>query len=203
MRRAVLFAVTTLLILALPAERSPAQVMDIITAPKTLIDRAIEARSAKDILTDNRIVGDINRIMVELGTIKASTEIYEQHLLITGIFNDKATYDKFLSGVKNVKGVKKLYWHVTQMSKEEEERGEKDGTLLKWTDALALDVKVGFNLTKTRGIADVNFRVAVDSYANVYILGRARSQPEMGKVTKVVRETGGVKKMFNYAIVRP
>jgi len=203
MRRAVLFAVMTLLILAHPAQRGAAQVLDIITAPKTLIDRAIEARSAKDILTDNRIVGDINRIMVELGTIKASTEIYEQHLLITGIFNDKASYDKFLAGVKNVKGVKKLYWHVTHMSKEEEERGEKDKTLLKWTDAMALDVKVGFNLTKTRGIADVNFKVAVDSYANVYILGRARSQPEMEKVIRVARNTSGVKKLFNYAIVRP
>lgn len=203
MRRIALFAILVLSAAISPAKNSPAQVLDIITAPKTLVDRAIEARSAKDILKDNRIVADINRIMVELGTIKASTEIYEQHLLITGIFNDKAIYDKFLTGVKNVKGVKKLYWHVTYMTKEEEERGKKEGTLLSWTDALALDVKVGFNLTKTRGIADVNYRVAVDSYANVYIMGRARSQPELNKVINISRETSGVKKLFNYAYVKP
>lgn len=203
MRRLALFAVTTLTLLPLGARPGPAQVMDLLTAPKTLVDRAIEARSAKDILIDNRIVGDVNRIMVELGTIKASTEIYEQRLLITGIFNDKPTYDKFLGKVKEVKGVKKLYWHVVYMPKEEEEKGKKDGKLLDWKDALALDLKVGFNLTKTRGIADVNFRVAVDSYANVYILGRARSQPEMNKVINISRETSGVKKLYNYAVVRP
>ena len=32
---------------------------------------------------------DINAIMAKLGTIKASTEIYEQRLLITGLFDDK------------------------------------------------------------------------------------------------------------------
>lgn len=203
MRRVALFAILALLAAISPTHHSPAQVLDIITAPKTLVDRAIEARSAKDILRDNRIVGDVNRIMVELGTINASTEIYEQHLLVTGIFNDKAIYDKFLTGVKNIKGVKKLYWHVTYMTKAEEEKGKKEGKLLSWTDAIALDVKVGFNLTKTRGIADVNFRVAVDSYANVYIMGRARSQPEMNKVINISRETSGVKKLFNYAYVKP
>lgn len=203
MRRLARFAATALFILPLGAQPGSAQVMDVITAPKTLVDRAIEARSAKDILIDNRIVGDVNRIMVDLGTIKASTEIYEQHLLITGIFNDKRLYDEFYARVKEVKGVKKLYWHVVYMTEEDEEKGEKEGKLLDWKDALALDVKVGFNLTKTRGIADVNFRVAVDSYANVYIMGRARSKPEMNKVVNISRETSGVKKLYNYAIVRP
>ncbi len=203
MRRLALFAVMSLLALPFGAPPGQAQVLDIITAPKTLVDRAIEARSARDILTDNRIVGDVNRLMVKFGTIKASTEIYEQHLLVTGIFNDKALYDQFLAGVKEIKGVKKLYWHVVYMTEQEEEKGKKEGKLLDWKDALALDVKVGFNLTKTRGIADVNFRVAVDSYANVYILGRARSQPEMNKVVNITRETSGVKKLYNYAFVRP
>jgi hypothetical protein len=34
-------------------------------------------------------------------------------------------------------------------------------------------------------------------------MGRARSKPEMKKAVKVSRETEGVKKLYNYAIVRP
>ncbi len=203
MPRLSLIAVIVALALAAPAPQAAGQLLDILTAPKTLVDRAIEARSSKDIYEDNKIVTKVNGIMVDLGTIRASTEIYEQLLLITGIFNDKAKYDKFLAGVKKVKGVKKLYWHVTHMSKAAQEKGLKDKKLLAWDDTLALDAKIGINLTGTRGIADVNFRVAVDSYANVYLMGRARSRPELDKALKVVRETKGVKRLYNYAIVRP
>ena len=180
-----------------------AQILDILTAPKTLIDRAIEARSSMDIYEDNKIVAKINVIMVDLGTIKASTEIYEQRLLITGLFNDKKIYDKFYAEVKKVKGIKKLYWHVDYMPKAEQERREKNKELLQWDDALSLDIKVGVSLVSTRGIADVNFRVAVDAFSNVYLMGRARSKPELKKALKVSRETKGVKRLINYAIVRP
>ena len=182
MRRLALLALIPILGLSAPPP-AQAQLLDFLTAPKTLFDRLIEARSTSDILEDNRIVAAVNGIMLDLGTIKASTEIYEQRLLITG--------------------VKKLYWHVTQMSEKEQERREKKKELLKWVDALALDVSVGLNLVGTLDVADVNFKVAADAYSNVYLMGRARSQPEMDKAVKVARETEGVKKLYNYAIVRP
>ncbi|MCZ6495399.1 MAG: BON domain-containing protein [Alphaproteobacteria bacterium] len=202
MRRLALLALIPILGLSAqpPAQ---AQLLDFLTAPKTLFDRLIEARSTSDILEDNRIVAAVNGIMLDLGTIKASTEIYEQRLLITGLFNDKKLYDKFLTDVKKIDGVKKLYWHVTHMTEKEQERREKKKELLKWADALSLDVSVGLNLVGTLDVADVNFKVAADAYSNVYLMGRARSQPEMDKAVKVARETEGVKKLYNYAIVRP
>ena len=39
--------------------------------PVTIVERAVEARSAEDIVTDNRIVIAVNRIMADLGTVKA------------------------------------------------------------------------------------------------------------------------------------
>lgn len=203
MRRLALSTGFSSLFLLALAGAVNAQVLDIITSPKTLVDRAIEARSAKDILEDNRIVAKVNQIMVDVGTIKASTEIYEQRLLITGLFNDRKDFERFRDAVKKVEGVKKLYWHVDYMAEEEEERRKKAGELLSWDDALGLDVNVGLALVGTRGVADVNFRVAVDAFSNVYLLGRARSQPELDKAVKVVRETEGVKKLYNYAVVRP
>lgn len=178
-----------------------AQLSDILLAPKTLIDRAIEARSSKNIAIDNRIVVDVNAIMVDYGTLKASTQIYEQRLLITGIFDDKKVFDEFNTKVRAVEGVKELYWHVVFMSEEEQEK--RDAELLDWPDVLLLSTKVGINLIGTRGVADVNFRSAVDSFRTTYLLGRARSQPELDKALASVKETEGVSKVVNYAVVRP
>ena len=161
-----------------------AQLMDILTAPKTLIDRAIEARSARDIAKDNEIVVKVNGVMAEHGTVKASTEIYEQRLLVTGIFTDKATYSKFEAGVRKVAGIKKLYWHVLHIAEAERDKSVKDGRLLDWTDVLAMDTKAEARLVGTAGVADVNFRVAADATGTVYLIGRARSEEEKKKAIR-------------------
>ncbi len=185
-------------ILAPPAS---AGITDILTAPLTLIERAVEARSASDIVEDNRIVLAVNGIMADLGTIKASTEIYEQRLLITGLFDDKALYDDFRKRVKAVDGVKKLYWHVAYMSKADQEKNK--DKLIDWPDAMVLDNKVGIELIGARGVADVNFRVAADASSSVYLLGRARSREELKKALSLSRATEGAKRVINYVEVRP
>ncbi len=169
--------------------------------PISLIERVIEARSTADIVEDTRIVIDVNKIMAEIRSIKASTEIYEQRLLITGLFGDKATYDRFQTRVGTVKGIKKLYWHAAHMSKADQER-RKD-QLLGWAEAVALDTKVEVRLLATRGIGSVNFRVAVDAFGAVYLLGRARSGEELKKALAVARGTRGAKRVVNYVDVRP
>ena len=82
---------------------------DILVSPKTLIDRAIEARSSSDKYKDNKIVVKVNAMMADLGTIKASTEIYEQRLLITGSFEHTQVYDEFLTRVEAVDGINERY----------------------------------------------------------------------------------------------
>ena len=174
---------------------------DILIAPKTLIDRAIEARSSSDIFKDNEIVVKVNVVMADLGTIKASTEIYEQRLLVTGLIDDVQLFEEFLAGVEAVEGIKKLYWHVQYMSEVDQEAREAE--MLDWVDALELDASVGIRLIETAGIADVNFRVAVDAFSNVYLIGRARSEEEMRKAVQVSGETGGAGVVINYIEVRP
>lgn len=195
---AALFAAPALALVPAPAG---AQLGDILKAPKTLIDRAIEARSTDDIAKDNRIVIDVNSIMAELGTIKASTEIYEQKLLITGIFPDLETHDKFKEQVEQVRGLKELFWHAVFMS--DEDRARRADTLFAWDDVLILETKVGVEMVSTRGVADVNFRTAIDSFGTVYLMGRARSQPELDKALDTVAKTDGVKRVVNYAFMRP
>jgi osmotically-inducible protein OsmY len=167
--------------------------------PVTLVERAVEARSTDDIIADNKIVLDVNEIMVDLGTIDASTEIYEQRLLITGMFDDQAVYDEFRRRVGEVEGVKALYWHVVYMSEADQEAAD----LLTWDDVLVLDNKVGLNLIGEEDVADVNYRVAADSFAKVYLIGRARSQAELAVALAAARGTEGVKEVVNYVEVRP
>jgi len=174
---------------------------EILTAPATLVERAVEARSMPDIAKDNEIVLKVNGIMAEYKTIKASTEIYEQRLLITGLFDDKAVHDGLKKKIEAVPGIKKLYWHAVFMSAKDQEKNK--ATLIAWDDAMILDGKVGTNLIGTRGVADVNFRVTVDSYGTVYLLGRARSQGELDLAMKKAKETSGVKKVVSYVEVRP
>lgn len=194
--RRIAVAVLATLALATPAG---AQLMDVLTAPKTLIDRAIEARTASDIAKDNVIVAKVNGYMGKHATIKASTEIYEQRLLITGLFDDKATYDQFHKDVRGVEGVRKLYWHVTYLAKDDPKRK----ALPSWADTVEMGVKAQGRLIGTRGVADVNFRTTVDSYGTLYVIGRARSQDEANKAMARLREGEGIKKVVNYIDVRP
>ena len=180
-----------------------AQLSDILLGPKTLFDRAIEARSSSNIARDNAIVIDANKIMAELGTIKASTKIYEQRLLVTGLFAEARTYRKFETGVRKIEGVKNLYWHVTYMTDAAKGDAIKAGRMMDWKDVLAFETKAGARLIGTAGGADVNFRVTGDPFGNLYLLGRARSGEELKKAIAKLEEGDGVKKVYNYAIVRP
>ena len=167
--------------------------------PATLVERAVEARSSGDIVTDNEIVIDVNTIMADLGTVNASTEIYEQRLLVTGLFDDKAVYDEFKERVSEVEKVKALYWHVTYMSEADQETAG----LISWDEVIILDNKVGVNLIGQKDVADVNFRVTADGFSTVYLLGRARSQGKLDLALSTARGTEGVKKVVNYVEVRP
>lgn len=83
-----------------------AQLGSVLTAPVTPVERALEDRSTADIAKDNEIVIKVDALTAADKTIKASTEIYEQRLLVTGLFDDRPTYDKFEHGVRGIAGVK-------------------------------------------------------------------------------------------------
>lgn len=203
MRRSAFAVLAIAFSAAFTAMPASAQLSDILLGPKTLIDRAIEARSSSDIARDNAIVIDVNKVMADLGTIKASTVIYEQRLLITGLFADGETYRAFEKGARAVEGVKNIYWHVTYMTDAAKEEAIAAGRMMDWKDVLALETKAQARLIGTAGVADVNFRVTADPFGNLYLLGRARSREELKKALSKLEEGDGVKKIYNYALVRP
>jgi hyperosmotically inducible protein len=185
---------------ALPAQAARAQLGTILGAPVTLIDRALEDRSASDIAKDNEIVVKVNAVMAEVGTIKASTEIYEQRLLLTGLFDDRPTYDKFERGVRGISGVKRLYWHVIYMSDADQKA---DKNLISWARALEINSKAEVALAAARDVHHLNYRLATDAFATLYVLGRALSARERDLTLAHLRPIAGVRRVVDYIEVRP
>ena len=164
-----------------------AEIEDIILSPKTLIDRALEARSTSDIVKDNEIILDVNAAMIKLKTYRPSTEIYEQRLLITGLFIDKITHDSLKEAVGQITDIKNIYWHASYPNNLTNNSNK--NTYLNWNEALSIRTELKFNLIRTKGIADVNFRVSLDYTGTAYILGRARSEKERNRVLRVAINT--------------
>ena len=111
--RRILTAAALAVLVAFPAQ---AQLMDVLTAPKTLIDRAIEARSAGDIAKDNelatlmgtkaqaRLVGTAGVADVNFRTTAdAFATVY-----IIGRARSGEEAKKALARVRNGNGVKKV-----------------------------------------------------------------------------------------------
>jgi osmotically-inducible protein OsmY len=186
-------------VLAVAGPPPAAAQLEWLVSPKTLIDRAVEARSAGDIARDNAIVLRVNGLMAKIASIRASTEIYEQRLLVTGLFDDRNDYEAFRKGVEGIEGVKALYWHAVHLSEEERESRR----ILGWADTLVLATKARARLLGTAGVADVNFRVAADVFGTVYVLGRARSEEERRKALARAKDGDGVRKVMDYVEVRP
>lgn len=176
---------------------------DVLVSPKTVVDRAIEARSGADIALDNKAVIRVNAAMADFALASVSTEIYEQRLLITGVIAERKDYDGFEKSVREIGGIKQIFWHVRHMPKAQQEQEIAAGRMLEWTDVVVLESKGKGRLIGTRGVADVNFRVAADSFGALYVLGRARSVPEQSKVLARVRDGRGVKRVVDYITVRP
>lgn len=186
--------------LALAAGPALAQIGSILLGPKTIIEHATERRSFADQAKDNEIVLKVNAVMAKVGSASASTEIYEQRLLVTGLFDDQAKYDQFYAGVKAVPGVKRLYWHVVYESAADQKN---DPKILSWDKSLELAAKAGANITVAMKTAEQNYHVCADSFGTLYVIGRALTKAERDQALASVRSTSGAKSVVDYVVVRP
>lgn len=174
----------------------------VVTAcsPVALVQRAVEDRSLDDIAEDNKIVLAVNKLMAKYETVTVSTEIYEQHLLVYGIMDDKELYDGFNSELAKVPGVKKLYNKVLHMT-EAQQQAQED-SMIGFAEGIKVKAKIEVAWLDEPGLESPNFRVAVDPKGAAYVLGRAKTDRERDRAIAVVRNAEGVKRVNNYAVVR-
>jgi hyperosmotically inducible protein len=169
-------------------------------SPITIAQRALEDRSVSDIREDNRIVIAVNKLMAKYETISVSTEIYEQRLVIYGVLAEPADYNGLRNDVGKISGIKRLYWHVTQMSEAEQEA--KEDQMLGFAGGLKVKALIEKDWLAADGVESLNLRVAVDPFATAYVLGLAKSAGEKSRALAVVRNAEGVRRVTDYVSVR-
>ncbi|MEQ9487651.1 MAG: BON domain-containing protein [Alphaproteobacteria bacterium] len=169
-------------------------------SPVTLVQRAVEDRSMEDIADDNKIVVAVNKLMAKYETISVSTEVYEQHLLVYGIMDDKTMFDGFNAEVAKIAGVKKLYNRVIHMTEAEQEAQENN--MLGFAEGLKVKAKIEIDWLDMPGLESLNFRIAVDPMGIAYVLGRAKSPAERDRALAVAGNAEGVKRVRDYTFIR-
>lgn len=169
-------------------------------SPVTVVQRAVEERSMADIAADNRIVLAANRVMTKYTTATVSTEIYEQTLLVYGMVKDPAVHDGMRAEIGAIDGVRRLHWHVHQMSEAEQEA--RDAEIVGFAEGLKIKADIETAWLGAEGVESLNFRIAVGPLGDAYMIGRAKSAQEMERAVAVVRNTEGVRRLTNYASIR-
>jgi hyperosmotically inducible protein len=169
--------------------------------PVKIAQRALEARGTSDIVKDNGIVVDVNKLMATYETVAVSTEIYEQRLLVYGLLDDAAKVENFRGDVAKLEGVKALYWHVTYMS--EAYQDAKSDEILGLAGAVEVQTNVEAKWLVADGVSSLNFRAGIDPLATAYILGRAKSEAEKQKALAEVAKVAEIKHVVDYVEVRP
>ncbi len=177
-----------------------ATLLVVACSPVTLVQRAVEDRSMQDIADDNKIVVAVNKLMAKYETISVSTEVYEQHLLVYGIMEEKAMFDGFNAEVAKIPGVRKLYNKVIHMTEAEQEAQE--DRMLGFAEGLKVKAKIELDWLDTAGLESLNFRIAVDPMGIAYVIGRAKSEAERDRALAVAGNAEGVKRVRNYTFIR-
>lgn len=170
-----------------------------LSTPKTILDRAVEARSAEDIASDTRIFFRANTLMLEAGIFSLATEVYERRLLVTGLTSETEKCASMRESLAAIEGLKDLYWHVLCVRREEQ---KSLGAIGDFRRAL-LRMKANLRLFGSVEVADVNVRVAIDAQRNALLLGRARSEAEREAAVKAAAADDGIKDVIAYIDVRP
>lgn len=162
-------------------------------------ERHIEARHPDDIAADNEIALAAKRVMAAYDTIHASVEVHERRLLVTGLFRDRRRYHHFHKQLLAIDGVERIYWHVELRAESLDKRASR--SLPDWGDALVLDNKAANALATSRAVSNVNFRIATDARGTVYLIGRARSAPELTSAVRELHATTGITRLVQYVSV--
>ena len=181
---------------------SPAQAIDL--NPFSMIKGAVEAvaedRSSSDIAADLAIKTEITAKVIEkMGTdvISLSADVYEQDVMLTGAVKSKEQKKQAEKLTKEVENVKKVYNEIRIVKPIDKEKGSVEN----FVDDTVIESKTNALLLDAGGVNVTNFRWRSVG-GHVYLFGRALSQAEKEKATKVVRGIDNVLSVKNLAKVK-
>mgnify|MGYP001495717754 FL=1 len=168
----------------------PTGLVNVVSSPAE--DRAIET-----LRDDAAITLDINEALV--GTkyadlfFEVSTDVYERVVMLTGTVKFRQNKYRATELVQSVTGVKKIV-NALQVTS--------DYGPIKAANDLLIETKLKVRLLGADNIRSINFRWRAVKGV-VYVIGAARTPDELARVLDIISKTKLVKKVINYAWVRP
>ena len=172
--------------------------------PLSMIKGAVEAiaedRSSGDIAKDLAIKTEITAKVIEkMGTdvISLSADVYEQNVMLTGAVKTKDQRKQAEKLTREVENVKKIYNEIRIVKPNDKDKGAVEN----YVDDTVIESKANALLLDAGGVNVTNFRWRSVG-GHVYLFGRALSQAEKEKATKIVKGIKNVLSVKNLAKVR-
>ncbi|MDA0241503.1 MAG: BON domain-containing protein [Proteobacteria bacterium] len=173
--------------------------------PFSIIKKAVEAvaedRSSTDIATDIKIQTKITAKIVrgmKTGVLSISTDVYEQDVLLTGAVEEAKYKTQAEKLAREVEGIKKLFNEIRVVKAVEKDKG----TVENFVDDTVIESKINALLLDGSGVNVTNFRWRSVG-GHVFLFGRALSQAEHAKATKIAQGIKNVVSVKNLAKIRP
>ena len=170
------------------------------TTPTGLIDATTtvaEDRSLSQLATDAEIRLDLNKKL--LGEkyrdlfLEVSTNVFEGRVMLTGSVKTLADKNRASALAQDITGVRTIY-NDLQVT---DQGGFKNTANDVWIEA-----KLKARLVAEKGVRSINLRWRVVNGV-VYVIGRVRTEEEMGKVLTVIRDVDHVTRVVNHIVVKP
>ena len=158
---------------------------------------AVEDRRLGQVATDTEIRLDINKRVLN-GTnqdlfFDLQTNVYEGRVMLTGAVTLPENRNRIAALAKGIPGVRAIYNDVQVTGA---------GGFKNTANDVWIKTKINSQLIAENGVNSANYQTRVVNSV-VYIIGRALSRHEFGKVLTIAKRTKHVSKVVHHIVIRP
>ena len=191
-----------IVVMASPLLSAPANALDLnpLTAIKSVVEAAVEDRTAEDIASDLAIKGKLTANVIDkMGSdvISIGADVYEQVVMLTGTVETGKQKTQAGRLAKNVEDVKKVFNEIVVIKAIDKEKGSVEN----YVDDSVIETKINAQLLDAGGVSVTNFRYRSVG-GRVFLFGRALSKGELKKAIAIVKDIDGVKNVKSRVFVR-
>ena len=158
---------------------------------------AVEDRRLGQVATDAEIRLDINKRVLNGQNqdlfFDLKTNVYEGRVMLTGAVKSAANRTRIENLAKGIPGVRTIYNNVQVTDA---------GGFKNTANDVWIKTKINSQLLAENGVNSANYQTRVVNSV-VYIIGRALSQHELGKVLTIAKRTKHVTQVVHHIEVRP
>ncbi|MBT3789209.1 MAG: BON domain-containing protein [Alphaproteobacteria bacterium] len=198
--RFLIATICATLLLAAHVPTATALDLNPLTALKSVVEAAVEDRTADDIASDLAIKGKLTANVIDkMGSdvISIGADVYEQVVMLTGTVETGKQKTQAGRLAKDVENVKNVYNEILVIKAIDKEKGSVEN----YVDDSVIETKINAQLLDAGGVSVTNYRYRSVG-GRVFLLGRALSNAELKKALGIVKGIDGVKSVKSRIFVR-